>query len=596
MGVGEQLARQVGALLMPPPRGKRHKPEEILYGLDERPPLGTLILIGLQHAALSLMLGIYAVIAGQSIGLGSAQTAHYVASCFFVLGLGTMLQAMRTRFTPGVPLVSMPNSLSLAAYVAVVVQFGLGAAMGAIIVSNLAVILLARFLPRLRAVFPPEVIGVVVLMLGLSMVAGGVERSTGLGNGDVVSSGAVIVAGITVAIVVALSVWGSAQMRTMAVLMGTICGVAAAFLAGTTDLDAFSGIAELPVLGVPIISTPLPWPVLIPAAIAPIFLTELLSAMDQFACALTLDKLNDARWRRADMPMVSRSIMASGIANVLHGLSGQLTSGSSSANIGLSHSSGIMSRHVGFVAGGALCVVGFLPILSGLIAFTPAPVIGGILIYTASFLIVAGMDLILSRLLNTQRTFVVGLSVVLGTSVMVLPQLVDQAPAWSLTIVESGLTVGSLTAIALNALFRIGIKQSAAIDLPDGDGARAATDFLEHHGKAWGARKDVVMRAGIALGESLEALIEAGVVKGPVTLQASFDEFNLACRLVYLGVALPIRSGGSIDASALLEEDDDAALDLAMLQLSSVLVTRLADRVQSSEKSGRAELRLNFDH
>lgn len=596
MGVGGRFSHSIAALLSPPPRGARHKPEEIVYGLDDRPPLASLVVVGLQHAALSLMLGIYAVIAGQNIGLGSAETAHYVASCFFVLGIGTLLQALRTRLTPGIPLVFMPNPVTLGSYTVVTVQFGVGAAMGAIIVSNIAIMVLARFLPRMRPIFPPEVIGVVVLMLGLSMVTGGVGRGTGLSAGELVSPGAIVAAGVTIACIVALSVWGNAQLRTMAVLIGTIAGVIAAFLAGATDLHAFSGVTELPVFGIPIIGSPLPWPTLVPAAIAAIFLTELLSAMDQFACALTVDKLNDARWRRADMAMVSRSVTASAFANILHGMAGLLTSGTSSANIGLAHSSGIMSRHVGFVAGAALCLVGFLPVVSGFIAFTPAPVIGGILIYTASFLIVAGMDLILSRLLNTQRTFVVGLSIVLGTSVMVLPQLVEQAPEWSHTIVESGLTVGSIAAIALNALFRIGIRQSAQTSLDTAEPGRTAADFLEHHGKQWGARKDVVMRAGIAVGEALEAMTQTGLVDGPITLFAGFDEFNLTCHLVYAGRPLPVQAGAAVNAQALLDEDDDAALDLAMLQLSSVLVTRLADKVQSNERNGQAELRLSFDH
>lgn len=582
--------------MSPPPRGPRQKPEELVYGLDDTPPLANLIVLGFQHAALSLMLGIYAVIAGQNIGLGPAETAHYVASCFFVMGIGTGLQALRTRLTPGIPIVFMPNPVTLGSYTVVTLQFGLGAAMGAIIVSNLAIVLLARFLPRMRPIFPPEVIGVVILMLGLSMVHGGVGRGTGLSEGDLVNPGAIIAAGITIACIVSFSVWGNVHLRTMAVMIGTVAGIIAAFLTGVTDLHAFGSVTALPIFSLPFIGAPLPWPTLVPAAIAAIFLTELLSAMDQFASALTVDKLTDAKWRRADMPMVSRSVIASGVTNILHGLTGLVTSGTSSANIGLAHSSGNMSRYVGFAAGAALCLVGFLPVVSGFIAFTPAPVIGGILIYTSSFLIVAGMDLILSRLLNPQRTFVVGLSIVLGTSVMVLPQLVEQAPEWSHTIVESGLIVGSIAAIALNALFRIGVRQSAQTSLDTAAPARTAADFLEHHGKQWGARKDVVMRAGIAVGEALETMTSTGLVEGPITLFASFDEFNLTCRLVYAGKALPVQAGTAVNAEALLDEDDDAAFDLAMLQLSSVLVTRLADRVQSLEKNGQAELRLNFDH
>jgi xanthine/uracil permease len=67
-----------------------------------------------------------------------------------------------------------------------------------------------------------------------------------------------------------------------------------------------------------------------------------------------------------------------------------------------------MSRHVGFLAGSIMCVIAFVPAIPALIVFTPPPVIGAMLVYTAAFMIVAGMDLILSRLLNMKRTITVG--------------------------------------------------------------------------------------------------------------------------------------------------------------------------------------------
>ena len=82
------------------------------------------------------------------------------------------------------------------------------------------------------------------------------------------------------------------------------------------------------------------WPTLVPAAILPVFLVESLGAMDQLASTLTLDKLNDAKWRRADMPMVARAVRTLAIGNILLAANGLLTSGSSSANLGLAHASG----------------------------------------------------------------------------------------------------------------------------------------------------------------------------------------------------------------------------------------------------------------
>ncbi len=590
------MMRWLDRLFPVPLSPKREKPEEILYSIDELPSAYVVVSVGIQHVLLALMFGIYAVLAGTGIGLDEVETAHFVGSTFFIIGLGTILQAIRSRVTPGLLLVGIPSPIAIGVYIVVVLEYGLGAAMGAVLLSHVLIISLARFLPRMRPIFPPEVTGVVVLMLGVSLVAGGMGRSAGLVPGETVSAGAIIAALATMVCIVVLSVWGARQLRTIAVLIGMVVGVIVAFLTGVTNLAAFGGMADLPAFAVPFLTTRLPMPELVPAAILAFFLVELFGAMDQLACGLTMDKLNDAKWRRADMSLVSRTVIAFSVTNVMHGLTGTLTSGTSSANIGLAHSSGVMSRHVGFVAGALLCIVGFVPAIPALIVYTPAPVVGAILVYTACFMIVAGMDLILSRLLNMKRTFAVGLSIVLGLAVMLLPDLVEAAPAWSRTIVESGLTVSALAAILLNAIFRVGVTRREQIALTGPHSGHSVAAFLEHNGKLWGARKDVIMRAGIAVGEALEAIENAGVVKGPVTLSATFDEFDLACRLSYPGQPLALTAHEPLDAKALLDEDDDAALDAAMMRMSSMLVARLADRVRSTERNGMAELRLNFNH
>jgi Permease family len=262
--------------------------------------------------------------------------------------------------------------------------------------------------------------------------------------------------------------------------------------------------------------------------------------------------------------------------------------------VGLAHATGVTAWRVGVAAGLVLMVAAFVPPIAGLIALTPAPVIGGILIYTASYLLVAGMGLATSRMMNTQRSFTVGLALVAGTGVMLLPALGQAAPDWARIIVSSGLTMGSIAAVALNAVLRVGVKRTTQVVLDPAEEAHQAAEFLEHQGRAWGARGEVVVRAGVALGEALEALRQSGT-KGPITLSASFDEFNLRCRLIHAGPPFPLAGGAMPDAAALLEEDE-AAVDAAMLRVSGALIARLADRVRSVERGGAAELVFDFGH
>ncbi|MFB9971636.1 hypothetical protein ACFFMP_17220, partial [Pseudoroseomonas cervicalis] len=157
-----------------------------------------------------------------------------------------------------------------------------------------------------------------------------------------------------------------------------------------------------------------------------------------------------------------------------------------------------------------------------------------------------------------------------------------------------GLIVGALTAILLNALFRIGLRRvrEAVLD-PAREGA-AAAELIEHCGREWALRPDTVARAGHAAGEALEALREAGIA-GPVRLAASFDEFNLTIALHHAGPPLQLEAAAAPEAD-LLRHDDEAALDAAMRRVSAALIRRLADQVRSARQGGGASVTLNFVH
>ncbi|MBC9206734.1 purine/pyrimidine permease [Roseomonas aerophila] len=575
-----------------PVPSRRKRPDEFVHSIDEVPPLSVLLSMGLQHGLLAMIFALYAVICAQSLGFDATRTAAFVSATVLVMGLGTMLQSLPTRFGAGLLLVSIPGPGRLPVHIAVAAHYGIGAVMGATLVAGVATIAMARIIPRLRPVFPPEVIGVVVLMLGITLVTGAVNRSVGFtADEGGISAPAVLAAVPTVACMVGIAIWGSAVWRRVAMLMGAVAGTAVTALTGTLPLASL----EVPLVAVPGLGLGLPAPEFHLVPIAVILLSQFITMMDQFASTLSLDRMTDANWRRADMPMVARSITGLGVTQMLHGLFGTLAGGSSSANIGLVHATGIAARRVGFVAGAFLVAAAFFPPVAALLALTPPPVVGGILLYTAAYMITAGMDLIMSRMMNARRSFTVGLSIVLGTAVMLVPRLSQDAPEWSRIVVASGLTVASLAAVGLNAMFRIGTRRIQRRRLTSGSEGEDAQDALDFCGKLWGVRQDTVLRAGHAVGEAVEALRTTGI-EGAITLTTSFDEFTLVNTLSYQGHALHLGPQAAPDLTAMLDAEDDDAMDDAVRQLSTHLILKLADRVRATQRGDMAELTLLLNH
>jgi xanthine/uracil permease len=575
---------------------KREKPREMLYIAAERPGWPLAIVGGAQHALIALMLVIYTVIVGKALEIPEAQLRGFVSLEIVVMGLITLLQSMATRLSAGHLVVHIPSTMSMAGFITVASTFGLEAAAGGLLLAGVAVFLLSRFLARLQMFFPPEVSGVLLVLLGLTLVQSGVTRFTGLERGHIDPT-ALVIATTTLGSIIAVSVWTPSRLRVFAVAIGAGAGLLVAVSTGQFGAEQLHRVAELPALAFPLGAYRPPTPTLVLAAALPLLLIQIISGVDSIGAGVAIDKINNGKWRRADMTMISRLVSANSLGVILNGLTGTPAIGTSSANIGLAHATGVAARRVGTITGILLVTLAFLPQVAAFVISIPQPVVGAIIVYTAGYMMVSGMELILSRLLNSRRMFMVGVSITAGASIMLVPDLTLELPKDLKPILGSGLMLGAITAIGLTVFFRIGISRRGEVELAGAHSGQEATNFLEDCGASWGARRDVVARAGVAIGEALEALYGAGLVEGPITLRASFDEYKLLLDLDYPGSAISFAADQQIDLEALLEDDDeDAALDAAMSGMSGNLIKHMADRVTSSETAGRALLRLLFNH
>ena len=201
---------------------------------------------------------------------------------------------------------------------------------------------------------------------------------------------------------------------------------------------------------------------------------------------LTLcQKINDTEWKRPDMRSISGGILAEACGVMLSGGVGTIGQSTSSANVGLSIATGATSRRIGFACGGILIVLAFVPKLTVLFAIMPGSVIGALILFTVCFMIVAGVQILTSRMMDARKTFVVGVSVILGLSVDMLPSAYQTVPAMFQSAFTSSLSVSTISALLLNLLFRIGIAQRAKLQIdPRVDSSEQIFLFMEKQGGA----------------------------------------------------------------------------------------------------------------
>jgi xanthine permease XanP len=566
------------------------KPSNLLFGVDESPGWGALILLGLQHISVMSVAFVIPVIVVEAIGVAPSQASDLIAMAMLATGIGTILQGIhRGPVGSGYlcPLINGPAFLSASRMAGK--AGGLPLIFGMTAVAGCFEALFSRFLVKMRAIFPAEVTGTIVMMVGIEIIPVAVQKFLGVDKvHPTADMMAVLVALITLAAMAGFNVWGAGKLRLYSVLLGLIVGYAAAFFAGIMTVEDLQPILRAPLFSPPAVGHyGLSFRT---AFLVPFLVAALSSALKTMGDVTTCQKINDAQWKRPDMVNISRGVMACATGNILSGLLGALGQSVSSSNIGLSIATGATSRRIAYSTGTILILLAFLPKLSSVFVVMPTPIMGASLIFAVSFMILAGIQIIMSRMIDSRKTFVIGFSIIFGLSVDFVPGLYRDVHPWLHPFFSSSLSLATISAVLLNLFFRIGIAKEATLALmPGTDGSEKVYHFMERNGRMWGARAEVIGKATAALNEFFEAATENRLAGGPVEVSARFDEFNLDMEIAYRGEPIEL-SATRPDARDLLADDK------APLKLAGYMIRGMADRVTTQHREGRTQILLHFVH
>jgi NCS2 family nucleobase:cation symporter-2 len=564
------------------------KPENLLYGVNDVPPHSVTLLNAVQHVGVISINLVYPLLIFRLAGVPTDTVIALLAVGMAILGLSTFLQcAPRGPVGSGYLCPSTFTATYIAPALLAVKAGGLPLVFGMTIFAGLIETALARALHRLRALIPVELSGLVILLIG--MTAGLVGVRTLLGGDARAPSGAEwTVAVVTLGITIILNVWGKGLARMLCALVGMAAGylVAAWFsLFSPADL---ARLVATPWVALPTLDH-VSWS--FDAGLATAFAVAAIAAAMKAVGTLTIcQRTNDAAWVRPDDASNARGVIADGLGTTLSGLLGGFGINTATPSVGLAAATGVASRRVGYAVGAIFLALALTPKVSALLALMPRPVMGAALVFASCFILINGLQVITSRLLDARRNLTIGLGLIAGVTAEVIPAIAAGSPAWIQPLIGSSLVFGTLVALALNLLFRIGVRQTVAMSLrADAYDPAQVEEFLHRNGARWGARPDIVNRVAFGAGQLIEAVIEHGQVSGALELQARFDEFDLDLRLSYEGVALELPEQRP---SAQEIRDTDAGA----MRLAGFLLRRNADRVRVEQQGSRVAIWFHFDH
>jgi NCS2 family nucleobase:cation symporter-2 len=565
------------------------KPANITYGVEDRPPISIVILSGLQNVAVMAVYLILPLIICRQAGASIATTVAVLSFAMLVMGIATLLQLARTwgvgsgylipaHFTG----IYASPSLVAAETAGLPLVFGMTAFAGLIETG------LSRILNRLRPYFPPEIAGLVVMLVGVTNAAISVRylaQPTGTATDAEMG---VIVAVVTLGSMVALNVWTRGTLRMICALIGIVAGYILAVAIGLLPAKDFAVAAEVPIFALPQIDhLGLSFDI---ALVMPFLVSAIAATLKAMAVVSFCQKINDAEWIRPDLNNIRGGVAADGLGTIVAGILGTFGVNASPSCVGLSAATGVTARTVAYAIAAIFAISAFLPGVAVALAIMPKPVIAAALMFTACFLLINGMQLITSRMLDSRKTFVVGLTIVAGLAIEIFPHIADFAPPVLKPILGSSLVFGTVLAFTMNIVFRLGLRQKVSLLFdPAGDDVSKLDSFLDEYGAKWGARRDIISRAGFAIHQAVEAATDHCNVRGPIRIDASFDEFNLDLTMTFEGDVLELPEKRPSEA-AIRQTDDGIRL------LAGFMLRRNADRVHSERIGEKAVVRFHFDH
>jgi xanthine/uracil permease len=577
------------------------------WALASAPPASVVWPAALQHVGLGAVTLIVPRVVAEAAGADDAAIANYIALAMIALGVSTLLQAWGRRgIGSGFLLPAAFTAVYLPPALVAAQMGGLGAVAGLTLAAGITQVCLSFLVQRLRPYLPTELAGLVVLMIGLALGLLGLRLMLGFGPGARNAAHGLVAPFATILVIIILTAWGGARWRSLAVLGGLGAGISLHLLGTAVMPQPGPGVA----LALHAYPWQFPhWPMAMPAlpsALLPVVLPGVL--VGALACLarasgdiLACQRANDAGWKRPDFGSIRAGVLADGLGTALAGVIGVTGTNTYTGSVGLSIASGVMARRVALAVGALWIVLGLMPGAPALVLAVPPGVPGAALFFTAAFIVVTGMGIVVQRALDARRSLVVGTAFVIGVSYDAAPQVFAALPDSARMLLTSSLVLGLVVGLLLNAAFRAGAARQRDAQWRPEDGHRALEDFATEAGSAWGARTEVVARLRGAMEEAAGLLAQQAEPGTAVSVIGRFDEFNLDVTLRWRGAALrdraaPLAGPGDAQGDA-QEGDSEGDGDAMATRLAALLLWHAADRVAESRlPDGRRELRLHYDH
>ena len=436
---------------------------DLVYGLNDRPKPFVAFLAAFQHLlAIIVLIVTPGLLICLALGVSKEDTNMILSMSLVISGIATFLQCKRvgpfgagllivqgTSFNFIGPIIGIGSAMVAAG---TPVESVMAAIFGVVIAGSFIEMGVSQILPWIKRLITPLVTGIVVLLIGLTLIKVGLTSMGGgygaMKDGTFANADNLIMSCTVLGLIILLNRLKITWIKSSAILIALIVGYALAGFMGHLD---FSGLKDAPLIQVPSpmhFGLDFSWSLFIPMAF--IYLVTSLEAIGDVTATskLSNEPVDGPKW----MQRIKGGVLVNGANSFLAGIFNTFPSSVFAQNNGVIQLTGIASRYVGIWVAALLVILGFLPVVAGVIQAVPQAVLGGAVMVMFGAVAASGINILSGVNLDRRALLIIAISLGLGLGVAEVPDILAHMPELFRNIFSSGVATGGIAALLLNII------------------------------------------------------------------------------------------------------------------------------------------------
>ena len=431
---------------------------DLIYKIEDKPSFKDAVFAAFQHL-LAIFVAIITpplIIAG-ALNLDLETTSFLVSMALFASGVSTFIQCRRVGPLGAGLLCVQGTSFS---FIGPIISAGLAGGLPLIFGCTIAAapveMIVSRTFRYLKQIITPLVSGIVVLLIGLSLIKVGII-SCGGGNAAMSDGTFGNWQNLSIAALVLVSVLffnksKNKYIRMSSIVLGLLVGYVLAYILGRVDLSGME-TTKIALLNIPV---PFKYGLSLNlSSFIAIGLIYLITAIEATG-DITANSMISGEPVEGDkyIKRVSGGVLADGFNSLLAGVFNSFPNSIFAQNNGLIQLTGVASRRVGYYIAAMLIVLGLFPGIGLIFSLMPDPVLGGATLLMFGTVAAAGIRIIAAQDIDRKATMILAISLSLGLGVELMPDILRNISLDLRGIFSSGITTGGLAATISNMLIR----------------------------------------------------------------------------------------------------------------------------------------------